>query len=55
VYSPAKTGLHAGELIDRSATGAQTTDDNARILAADADLVLRAASKAGVTDISPSR
>ena len=50
VYSPAKVGLDAGVLIDRSATGVQTTDDKARILATDADLVLHAASKAGATD-----
>jgi hypothetical protein len=34
----------------QSATGVQTTDDKARILATDADLVLHAASKAGATD-----
>lgn len=50
VYSPAKARRDAGELIDRPGTGVQTTDDKARILATDADLVLHAASKSGGTD-----
>jgi hypothetical protein len=50
VYSPAKAGLDAGELVDRPATGVQTTSDKADIYAMDADLVLHAASKAGAVD-----
>jgi hypothetical protein len=50
VYSPAKVGLDAGELVDRSPTGVLTTADKAHIHALDADLVLHAASKAGAID-----
>lgn len=50
VYSPAKVGLDAGELVDRPPTGVQTTADKNHILALQADLVLHAASKAGAVD-----
>lgn len=45
VYSPDKAGLDAGLLAGRSETGVLATSDKAEILAAEADLVLHAASK----------
>ena len=40
VYDPAKTGLDAGVLADRAATGVYATDDDAGILSAEPDVVL---------------
>jgi len=50
VYSEAKAGLDAGDLVDRPATGVRTTSDKRTIYALEADLVLHAASKAGSVD-----
>ncbi|RDH79489.1 dihydrodipicolinate synthase [Mycolicibacterium moriokaense] len=46
VYSQAKVGVDAGTLVDRPPTGVLATNDASAILAADADIVLHAASKA---------
>ena len=46
VYDPAKVGVDAGELVGRPPTGVAATNDEAAILALDADVVLHAASKA---------
>jgi hypothetical protein len=50
VYSEAKAGLDAGDLVERPATGVLTTSDKATVFALEADLVLHAASKAGAVD-----
>ena len=50
VYSDAKAGLDAGELVERPPTGVRATTDRRAICALDADLVLHAASKAGPVD-----
>jgi hypothetical protein len=50
VYSEAKAGLDAGDLVGRPATGVRTTSDKRTIYDLEADLVLHAASKAGAVD-----
>jgi hypothetical protein len=46
VYDPSKVGRDAGDLVGRAPTGVVATSNRDAILAADADLVLHAASKA---------
>ena len=51
VYSDAKNGTDVGTLVDRPPIGVTATNDMARILALDADLVLYAPSFTSVDDV----